>query len=304
MTKKKVFIQNIKPTNLGFGILSVTLLMVGLLAFMWHPPTEIEVNNINDEIINVQNRHGLNIIVSVDTIDRPRGLAFVAHGFGGNKEDDNILSLAKIFNNNGHSTIRFDATNSNGQSDGDLAYANPSSYRDDLFDVIIWAKTQKWYQEPFYLCGYSLGALSSAVYAEQHPREIKGLVLISSLVAGQFHVTDVPKRDIEQWKQTLQQLYKLYSQHSSNMHVIRWLPIMLDMMRFDLTQSANKLTMPVLIVVGEEDLLAPPSHQQKLLEAINGNVELAVIEQGDHFFESGGHLNDLIEKVGNWLAIH
>ena len=304
MTKKRISIQDIKFTNFSFGVLSVVLLMVGLLTFMWHPPAEIEINNINNGTINVQNRYGLNIVVSVDTINHSRGLFFVAHGFGGSKEDDNILSLAKTFNNNRYSTIRFDATNSNGQSDGNLTYANPSGYRDDLFDIIIWAKTQEWYQEPFYLCGYSLGALSSAVYAEQHPEEIKGLVLISPLVAGQLHIMDVYERDIEKWKQVWLQLNKLYSKNPNDISILRWFPIILDLMRFDLTQSAEQLTMPVLIVVGQEDLLAPPEHQQKLKQTINGDVELVIIEYGDHFFKSGGHLEDLIEKVGSWLKTH
>lgn len=304
MTKRKTSLQNIKFTDYTFGALSVILIMIGLLVFMWQPQTEIKTDKLDKETVTIQNQQGLNIAVSIDAIDHSRGLAFVAHGFGGNKEDDNILALAETFNNHGYSTIRFDATNSTGQSDGDLAYATPSTYTADLSDVITWAKTQEWYQEPFHICGYSLGALSATMYAKQHSEEIKGLVLISPLVAGQFHITDVPQRDIEEWKQLLQQLYKLYSQHADGIHVIRWFPIMLDLMRFDLTQSADKLTMPVLIIAGEEDLLAPPNHQQKLSEAINGNVELAVIEQGDHFFKQGGHLEALIEKVDNWLATH
>lgn len=304
MSKRKIFTRNIKFTDCIFGVLSTILIMIGLMVFMWRPQTEIKTNDSDKEIINVQNRYGLNIVVSTDIIDHSRGIAFVAHGFGGNKEDNNILSLAKTFNDHKYSTIRFDATNSTGQSDGDLVYANPSTYRDDLFDVIMWAKTQKWYQEPFYICGYSLGASSSTIYAKQHSEEVEGLILISPLVAGQLHLIDIPQRDIEEWEQILQQLYKLYSQHADGIHTIRWFPIMLDLMKFDLTQSADKLTMPVLIVVGEKDLLAPLNHQEKLLEAINGNVELAVIEQGDHFFEQGGHLKDLLEKVDGWLATH
>ena len=302
MIKQKISVQDIKFTDCTFGALSIILILTGLIAFMWHPKTEITTDD--PKIINVQNRYGLNVVVSIDIIDNSHGLVFVAHGFGGNKEDDNILSLARTFNNHGYSAIRFDATNSTGQSDGDLAYASPSAYKDDLFDIITWAKTQEWYQEPFYICGYSLGALSATIYAEQYSEEIKGLILISPLVAGQFHLADALQRDVEEWKQLLQQLHKLYSQHADGTHIIRWLPIILDLMKFDLTQSADKLIMPVLIVAGEEDLLAPPNHQQKLLEAINGNVELAVIKQGDHFFKQGEHLEALVEKVDNWLATH
>ncbi|RLC37886.1 hypothetical protein DRH29_00525 [candidate division Kazan bacterium] len=299
MTKNKI-------SNFSFGILSVILLTIGLLTFIWYSPTEIKINNPDGKTVDIQNRYGLNIAVSIDTVDRSRGLAFMAHGFGGNKEDDNILSLAKIFNNHGYSTIRFDATNSTGQSEGDLAYANSITYRDDLFDIITWAKTQEWYQEPFYLCGYSLGAVASIAYAENHPTEVKGLVAISPVVAGQLYITDVYKRDIEDWEQVWLQLNKLYlySQNHGDTHATRWLPLILDIMRFNLIQSADKLTMPVLIVVGQEDLLAPPEHQQKLLQAISGDAELIIIEHGDHFFESGEHLKDLIEKVENWLKIH
>jgi len=46
--------------------------------------------------------------------------------------------------------------------------ASITSYYEDLEDVISWAQSQEWYQEPFALAGHSLGGICTALYAEHH----------------------------------------------------------------------------------------------------------------------------------------
>lgn len=60
----------------------------------------------------------------------------------------------------------------------------------DLKDVIEWAQTQDWYQEPFCLAGHSLGGLSNLIYATNYPNKIKAFAPNSACISYE-HSKDV-----------------------------------------------------------------------------------------------------------------
>src|SRR5437667_2029568 len=126
------------------------------------------------------------IVVRVERNDdpNPKGLAFVMHGLGGTKDEAHIKIFAEAFKEKGFTVVRFDTTNTFGESAGTYEDATVTNYYEDLEDIITWAKSQAWYQEPFYLIGHSLGGISTTLYAEKYPKEIKGLAPISTVVSG------------------------------------------------------------------------------------------------------------------------
>jgi len=119
------------------------------------------------EKIFIQNRKNQKLAVLVDQPENPKGLAFVMHGLGGFKEQPHIKIFAQSFQGAGYIVVRFDATNTFGESDGNYEDATTTNYYEDLEDVIGWAKTQAFYQEPFFLAGHSLGGICVALYAEK-----------------------------------------------------------------------------------------------------------------------------------------
>jgi pimeloyl-ACP methyl ester carboxylesterase len=133
-----------------------------------------------------QNRENRTIVVVVEESLESRWLAFVMHGLSGFKEQPHILCFAQAFKDRGFTVVRFDTTNTFWESDGRYEEATLTNYANDLEDVIAWASTQSWYREPFVLCGHSLGAISSALYAEKYPERVCGLVPISLLVSGKM----------------------------------------------------------------------------------------------------------------------
>src|SRR3989344_7367385 len=136
--------------------------------------------------IFIKNRNDKKIAVVVDKNQKSKGLAFVMHGLGGFKEQKHIQTFADAFREKGFIVIRFDTTNTLGESDGAYEDATVTNYYEDLEDVIGWASGQRWYQEPFYLAGHSLGGLSVALYAEKYPEKVKGLIPISTVVSGKL----------------------------------------------------------------------------------------------------------------------
>lgn len=96
--------------------------------------------NTNQQKIFIKNRKKQNVSVVVETLKKQQGLVFVMHGLGGFKEQDHIKTFADAFKEEGFTVVRFDTTNTFGESDGNYEDATTTNYYEDLEDVISWAK--------------------------------------------------------------------------------------------------------------------------------------------------------------------
>lgn len=256
------------------------------------------------EKLFIQNRDGKRITVLLDLVETHQGLAFVAHGLGGFKEQPHIQAFADAFKESGYSVVRWDAIHTLGESEGSFEDATVTNYFEDLEDVINWAKTQMWYQEPFALCGHSIGGMAVALYAEKYPEQVKGLAQISTMVSGalslQEHHKSDKKEELEEWRRT-GILIKESTSKPGTYKRLKW-HHMEDRMRYDLIPAADALRMPVLFIVGEHDTGTPPEHQKILYDAIpHDNKELHIINGAEHTFRSPAHLEEVKTILKNWI---
>jgi len=254
------------------------------------------------EKLFIQNRKGQKMSVLIEENGAHKGLAFVMHGLGGFKEQPHIETFAKAFFEKGFTVVRFDTTNTLGESEGKYEDATITNYYEDLEDVIAWAKTQSWYQEPFALAGHSLGGISTALYAERHPKEVLALAPISTVVSAKLRIEAYEKYDpesLEEWKKT----GWMIEESKSKPGVIKRLPWshMEDREMYDLLPNAHNLTMPILLIVGSEDLGTPHEHQNMLHDAIAGPKELHVIKGAPHTFRDPAHLAEIKQIFSDWL---
>lgn len=247
----------------------------------------------------IKNRKGQKIVVIIEENKNPKGLIFVMHGFSGFKEQPHIQIIADAFREKGYTVVRFDTTNTLGESDGNLEDATTTSYFEDLEDVLSWAQSQKWYQEPFCLAGHSLGGISIALYTENHPEKVKALAPISTVISGKLDFEILPKEKLEEWKKT----GWLIEESKSRPGLIKKLPWshMEDRLKYDLFNKVDKLTMPVLLIVGENDELIPPKYQKILYEKLPGRKELHIIKNSPHTFIEEGHLKEVKEIFLKWI---
>jgi len=252
----------------------------------------------------IKNRKDQNISVLVEESNPQKGLAFVMHGLGGFKEQDHIQTFADAFKEKGFTAVRFDTTNSLGESDGSYEDATVTNYYEDLEDVIEWASKQSWHQEPFYLIGHSLGGLTTALYAERHLGKVKGLAPISTAVSGKLSEDAHKEFDpetYEQWKKTGWLIQESNSKPGV-MKKLKW-SHMADRLRYDLIPGARLLTMPVLLITGEKDTSTPPKHVEILFKALPGRNKIHyVIPGAPHTFRKPEHLQDIKLMIGNWIA--
>lgn len=248
----------------------------------------------------IKNRHNKNIVVVVEENLNPKGLAFIMHGLGGFKEQKHIQTFAEAFKENNFTTVIFDTTNTFGESDGNYEDATTTNYYEDLEDVINWAKTQSWYKEPFWLVGHSLGGISTALYAERYPQKVKALAPISTVVSGQLSIeTKSASGELQEWERTGWR----ETQSESKPGLIKRLKWshMVDRMKYDLLPEVNKLTMPVLILVGDKDDSTPSEHQKILFDALTGKKEMHVIKGAPHTFRDPEHLAEIKTIFDKWI---
>lgn len=249
----------------------------------------------------ITNRHGLHIAIRVDLVEEPRGLAFVMHGLGGFKEQLHIQTFAKALKDNGYSVVLFDTTNTLGESGGKYEDATTTNYYHDLEDVITWASTQTWYQEPFVLIGHSLGGLSTALFAQTYPDKVSALAPISTVVSGLLSTQGPGRQDMtEAWKES----GWLVQESVSKPGVMKRLPWshMEDRMKYNLMPNVHKLTMPVFLAAGALDTSTPFEQQRQLFDVLPGEKELHEIKGAGHTFREQEHLDELYRLLSTWLT--
>ncbi|MDD5109870.1 MAG: alpha/beta fold hydrolase [Patescibacteria group bacterium] len=248
----------------------------------------------------IKNRQEQKISVIVEEATPARGLAFVMHGLGGFKEQPHLQVIADAFLRHGYTVVRFDTTNTLGESDGTYEQATTTNYLQDLEDVIVWASQQPWYHEPFCLVGHSLGGICTALYAQRHPRKVKALAPISTVVSRELSVAASGEEAMALWKK---HGWKV-EESRSKPGVMKRLPwsFVEDGMQYDLLPKAKALTMPVLLAVGELDETTPAPHQKILFDALPGKKELHVIRGAPHTFHDPKHLDAIKKIFDRWIV--
>jgi pimeloyl-ACP methyl ester carboxylesterase len=253
------------------------------------------------EKLFIQNRDGKRIAVLVNTPENPRGLAFVAHGLGGSKNESQIALFASCFVEASFIAIRWDARNTFGESEGQYEDATTTNYLEDMEDVIAWARTQSWFGEPFVLCGHSLGGFCSLIYAERHPKQVRALAPIASVVSGEMSMRAKIERfgeaQMNAWKQA-GWIETIGSK--GNQKRLRYAEVE-DRMKYDTLRAAHLLTMPVLLAAGENDESTPLWTQEKLLAALPGPKELHGIAGAKHTYPHAHELAQLESIFQKWL---
>lgn len=251
----------------------------------------------------IKNRTSQKLVVTVAESKDSSKLAFVAHGLGGFKEQKHIEVFAEVFADAGYTVVRWDARNSIGESAGKNEEGTFSGYYSDFEDVVVWSKRQPWFAEPFVVCGHSLGGYCAALYAERHPDEVKGLAPISTTVNGKLFREQLRKAHPEQyaeWERTGVRITESQSKPGV-MKRLKW-SFVEDAMRHDLLPDVDKLTMPVLLIVGDSDDATPLDQQKLLLDAIpSKRKELHVLKGVEHTPRDEKSLAEIKSIFSNWI---
>ncbi|HNQ31582.1 MAG TPA: alpha/beta fold hydrolase [Candidatus Woesebacteria bacterium] len=250
----------------------------------------------------ITNRKRQRMAVSCDVVPNAQGLAFVMHGLGGFKEQKHIQTIADAFKSKGFTTILFDTTNTIGESEGSYEHATITNYYEDLENVIEWARGETWYTEPFILAGHSLGGICICLYAQTYPARVRALAPISTVVSGALSI-EAHKRsnpeDFATWERTGWKV----EESRSKPGVVKRLPWthIIDRLRYDVLPKVSTLSMPVLLITGEEDTSTPPDHVRTLYDVLPGPKTFHIIPDAPHTFRASAHLKTLHTLISQWI---
>lgn len=256
------------------------------------------------EAVTITNRDGKKIAVLVDQPEgNARGLVFVLHGLGGRKELEHIAAMKDAAIGEGLVALRFDMRDTYGESEGKYEDATVTSYYEDLEDVIAWAAGRSWFRKPFFLTGHSMGGITVGLYAENHPADVAGVAPVSAVVSGELSLLHHMTTDYESFKQWQESGWRETPSRSKPGLIkrLKWTE-MEDRLRYSLVDKVANLTMPVLLVVGDEDASTPWQHQQLLYELIPGHAKkLRVIAGCDHNFFKDEEKAELRRELAEWF---
>lgn len=247
----------------------------------------------------IKNRKWENISVIVEEKQNSKWLAFVMHWLWGFKEQEHIRTFINAFLDNNITTVSFDTTNTFWESDWNYEDATTTNYYEDLEDVINWSKTQSFYKEPFYLAWHSLGWISTSMYTQKYPKNVKALAPISTVVSGQLSIETKNWDDLDNWKKT----WYLIKESQSKPWVIKklkWSHIE-DRLKYDLLKNVDKFSMPVLLIVWEDDDTTPVEHQKILFEKLNWDKEFHIIKWAPHTFRKQEELDEIYNIFDKWI---
>lgn len=247
------------------------------------------------ERFDLSNRHNEKIKGLINRPKKSKGSAVIVHGLGGHKEEKVLEVIARTFVRHDITAVRFDATNGVGESGGSYENATTTNFIEDLEDVINFARGNAWFPEPYYLSGHSLGSLATLIYAENNPEKVRAIAPIATVVSGALTAEVRGKAYLKDWEQRGRR-----RETDPHRLGLKW-SHMLDRMRYDACTNAAVLTMPLLMVVGDQDKHTPVEHQRVLFEHIPHPKEFHIIHGGRHELDNPQHLQQVVTIFSAWL---
>ncbi len=128
----------------------------------------------------------------------------------------------------------------------------------------------------------------------------KGLAPISTVVSGKLSAETPKYREIiKKWERTGWYVTESTSEPGLTKR-LKW-SHMVDRLNYDLLPKVNKLTMPVLLIVGDKDNGTPPEHQKILFDKLPGKKEMHIIKNAPHTFIEESHLKEIKNIFSKWI---
>lgn len=255
--------------------------------------------------LKLKNRRDQNI---VGILTKPKqeskilGTAVLQHGYGGTKEDTDIVTIRDVFLKNGFQVFNFDTTHSFGESDGEYKDARLGLHADDFDDVANWVQKQDWFSGKLLVSGHSMGGFASARYALRNPELVDYTIPFAPVVSGELWLRSVKKYQPKRMKSWLETGF--YSRESkSNPGRIRISPyeMMVEAQNHSLLLE-NNLNPDMLLIGCKLDTSCQTDHIQIFYDTLRGDKRFKIIRDSHHVVKTPDQLNQLKTIINSWLV--
>jgi alpha-beta hydrolase superfamily lysophospholipase len=237
---------------------------------------------------------------------------------------DHWADYAERMQQAGISTFIFDFTG-HGGSEGLRSLVDLKAWAYNIRDAVS-ALAARGYQE-FALVGWGIGG-SAALLAAAHDPRLRCAVILSapvSLIPGigerlAYGVISLAARiisrftkkplslsrlnELEEMRVSLdEEVNQAYFSNPKLREAYQAVPVpeSLDSVWFDITQSVEKITVPVLVIHGREDEIVPVSQSEKLVDKLQGQKKLTIIEGAGHALHLESQNEIVFEIILKWI---
>ena len=251
-----------------------------------------------EEAMTFHDRHGHSVAAILNTPDKPTtGVAVLCHGFLSGKNSTTNKTLTRLLNEQGLTTFRFDFF---GQGDSDGPFEEiTTTLAVEHTDIALDLVASKGYDR-IGLVGSSFGGLVAILTAAQRG-DLACLALKCPVVdfAEELRLTFGPE-ELARWHATdtipnimggPERIRLRYGFYEDCLRQIAYGP-------------AERITVPTLIVQGEEDECVPLHQSQRLRDALGGPKRLDLLPGADHQFTRREDFRQMTTSISDWLVRH
>jgi len=260
-------------------------------------PVGLKVDRM-EETLKFHDRQGHGIAAILSTPDGPTpGLVVLCHGFLSGKNSTTNRTLTRLLNDRGLATFRFDFFGQ-GESDGpfeDLTTTLAIQQAEAALELV----TARGYGR-IGLVGSSFGGLVAILTTAQR-REVDCLALKCPVVDFSEELRlKFGHQELARWKATdtipnimggPERIRLRYAFYEDSLGRIAYEP-------------AERITVPTLIVQGEQDDCVPLHQSRRLYEMLGGLKRLDLLPEADHQFTRGEDFRQMTSSISEWLVAH
>ena len=232
----------------------------------------------------IKNGHGERLDYAFHEGERgAKNIVVLGHGVTGNKDRPFIVALAEGLAAVGIPALRF-SFSGNGASEGRFIDSTISKEVDDLCVVLDRLKD-------YAICyvGHSMGGAVGVLRASEDSR-IQLLVSLAGMVHtkafAQREFGDVTPDEGFMWDEPDCPLSQVYMDDLTQINTV--------------VDRAPQISVPWLLVHGDEDDVVPIEDSHDILERVDGQAQLITLEGASHVF-SDEYTPVMVEKVVAWL---
>lgn len=219
------------------------------------------------------------------------------HGFSSNRDEafNSFVEMSRLLNARGIATVRFDY-GCHGESDGDFIDFTFSQELQESRALVAFVRQQSFVDpQRLSLLGMSLGSVAASMTAGELPTAIKSLCLWSP--AAVF-VDEIANRHVLQGRSTENVARDGYFDFNS----LKLGPAFFaDVQKIDIYPTAARYTGPVTIIHGDADQIAPLSYSQRYVQAYHQPVQLVVVPNATHAWNSVPVKTTLLQKTAQFF---
>jgi len=255
-------------------------------------------NRVSGKKVFFKNASGQRIagILQTPAGEGPFSAIVLCHGFKGRKEDPVLKAAADELVENGFLTLRFDYSDSTGESGGKFENATVTHYLRDAEKALSFTRSlKKTRPDRIGMAGHSLGGLLCGLIAAR--KKINAAVLfapVSEWLGTRYGEPGFQK----EWREKGHAIVHSYSRNKDfriNYSFNK------DAVKYSLYKSAKKISCPVLIVHGTGDESAPFSESEKLFRLLKKPKKLVAVSGADHRFGQKKWLERAAEETTGWF---